>query len=116
MKSSLPKECGQQLARLLQSETGCAHPDQACQSYSKSLDIFAASRQKILFLSLNFNFIDFEAESVTQFYLPGGLGKRAWNSNFSGGFGKRAWNSGFTGEMTYHICNVTVLSSMLQTV
>ena len=77
---------------------------------------FMTGITKILFLSFNFNFIDFEAESVTEFYLPGGLGKRAWNSNFSGGFGKRAWNSGFTGEMTYHICNVTVLSSMLQTV
>ena len=27
----------------------------------------------------------------------GGLGKRAWTSNFSGGVGKRAWNSGFSG-------------------
>ena len=37
--------------------------------------------------------------------LPGGLGKRAWNSNFSGGLGKRAWNSGFTG--TYNVTFTT---------
>jgi hypothetical protein len=31
--------------------------------------------------------------------LLGGLGKRAWNSNFSGGLGKRAWNSNFSGGL-----------------
>ncbi len=43
----------------------------------------------------------------------GGIGKRAWASNFSGGIGKRGWNSGFTGNTTpallYRHADVTVI-------
>jgi hypothetical protein len=30
----------------------------------------------------------------------GGIGKRAWTSNFSGGIGKRGWNNAFSGNST----------------